>query len=126
MSLRFLPRSSVLADVDGNWRFGGDYSLSGFWAGTTVRGDAQAIDRLQRNSGHSFQRPDARTLTYDPTTTIINGHSGGVNVDKVGGTRTRFNVNMGYRSPGLRGQRSRVSQPSGRSLARVVVPDPQR
>jgi hypothetical protein len=112
--LRFLPGSSVLGDVDGSWRFGGKYSLSGFWAGTTVRGDAQAIDRLQRNNGHSFQRPDARTLTYDPTATVLNGHSGGLNVDKVGGTQTRFNFNVGYRSPGFEvndlGFRSRADE----------------
>jgi hypothetical protein len=112
--LRFLPSSAVLGDIDGDWRFGGKYSISGFWAGTTVKGDAQAIDRLQRNNGHSFQRPDARSLTYDPTNTSLNGHSGGINLDKIGGTRTRFNFNAGYRSPGFEvndlGFRSRADQ----------------
>jgi hypothetical protein len=99
--LRFLPGSAVVGGMDGDWRFGGKYSLAGFWTGSTVRGDATAIDRLQRSNVHSFQRPDARTLTYDPTITTLNGHSGGFDINKIGGTRTRFNLNAGYRSPGF-------------------------
>ncbi len=112
--LRFLPSSAVAGGVDGDWRFGGKYSLSGFWTGSTVRGDATAIDRLQTSNVHSFQRTGARTLTYDPARTTLEGHAGGVNFDKIGGTRTRMEVNAGYRSPGFEindlGFRSRADQ----------------
>ena len=38
------------------------YALQGYWAGSTVHGDAEAIDTLQRSNVHSFQRPDSTDL----------------------------------------------------------------
>jgi hypothetical protein len=99
--LRFLPSSAVTGGVDGDWRLGSRYSLTGFWAGSSVRGSADAIDRLQRSNVHSFQRPDAGHLTYDPTRTSLSGHAGSVNVNKISGQRVRFSSNAGYKSPGF-------------------------
>jgi Domain of unknown function (DUF5916)/Carbohydrate family 9 binding domain-like len=100
--LSFLPRSAMVGDVDGDWRFGhGRYSLTGYWSGSTVRGSADAIDRLQTSNVHSLQRPDARTLVYDPTRTALNGDSASIGLGKISGTRTLFNVNAGYASPGF-------------------------
>ena len=42
------------------------YADQGFLAGSGVRGDAAAIDELQRNNVHLFQRPDSTTLEDDP------------------------------------------------------------
>ena len=50
---------------------------------------------------HSFQRPDADHLDYDPTRTSLDGHSGGMSFSKISGQTTRGNVNIGYRSPGF-------------------------
>jgi hypothetical protein len=98
--LLFLPRSALVGGVDGDWRFGGGrFSLAGHWIGSRLRGSAEAIDRLQRNNVHSLQRPDARTLVYDPTRTALDGHSGSVRIAKIAGTTTRFETNAGYRSP---------------------------
>ena len=100
--LAFLPRSAVTGGVDGDWRLGGgQYSISGFWAGSRVAGTADAIARLQRSNVHSFQRPDAPHLTYDPTRTSMAGHAGALNVSKIGGVRTRFQSHVSYKSPGF-------------------------
>ena len=100
--LSFLPRSAFAGGVDGDWRLGkGDYSLSGRWFGSTVRGSSDAIARVQRSNVHSFQRPDATHLEFDDTRTSLGGHAGGVGFSKIGGTRTRGNVNAGFRSPGF-------------------------
>jgi hypothetical protein len=100
--LRFLADHAYTGAVDGDWRLRSDrYSLSGFWAGSSVHGAAEAIDRLQRTNVHSFQRPDAGHLMYDPTRTSLGGHSGGLSFGKISGQRTRANVNVGYRSPGF-------------------------
>jgi hypothetical protein len=100
--LRFLPRSAYTGAVDADWRLRSDrYSLSGFWAGSSVRGDAEAIDRIQRSNVHSFQRPDAEHLDYNPARTSLGGHSGGMSLGKISGQTTRGNVNVGFRSPGF-------------------------
>ena len=99
--LQFLADHAVTGAVDADLRMSSDrYSLSGFWAGSSVHGSALAIDRLQRNNVHSFQRPDADHLDYDPTRTSLDGHSGGLSFSKISGQTTRGNVNLGYRSPG--------------------------
>lgn len=100
--LTFLPSTAVTGGAEGDLRFGpsGHYSLQGFWAGSYVEGSASAIARVQRSTVHSFQRPDATHVTYDPTRTSIGGHSGGVSLNKLGGARVVFNSNAGFRSPG--------------------------
>lgn len=98
--LSFLPRHAVAGGVDGEWRLGQSFSLSGFWFNSLVRGNEEAITRLQRNNVHSFQRPDSAGLELDETRRNLAGNSGVVSLSKIGGTRTRGNVNLGYRSPG--------------------------
>ena len=98
--LSFLPRHAVAGGVDGEWRLGQSFSLSGFWFNSLVRRNEEAITRLQRNNVHSFQRPDSAGLELDETRRNLAGNSGVVSLSKIGGTRTRGNVNLGYRSPG--------------------------
>jgi hypothetical protein len=99
--LRFLPEAAMTGGLDGVWRLGDQYSVNGFWAGSSVRGSAGAISRLQLNSVHGFQRPDAGYLDYDPARTSLNGHAGQVSFGKVAGRSTRFNVNASYKTPGF-------------------------
>ena len=61
----------------------------------------EAIDQLQRNNVHSFQRPDADHVEIDPLADTLRGHSGMVSFGKIAGERTRMNVNVGYKSPGF-------------------------
>jgi hypothetical protein len=99
--LRFLPGTAVTGGIDGEWRIGRSYSLNGYLAGSSVEGSADAIARLQRSTVHSFQRPDAGYLEYDPTRTSLTGHAGSLSFNKIAGERTRFNTYFNYKSPGF-------------------------
>ena len=100
-SVAFLPDQAVTGGVDYDWRIGRRWGLSGYWAGSSVSGSIEAIDDLQRNNVHSFQRPDAGHVEVDPLADTMRGHSGMVAFDKLAGERTRLNVNVGYKSPGF-------------------------
>lgn len=96
-----LADAAYTGGVDWDWRFRKNYSLSGNWAGSTVRGSAEAIAELQRSNTHSFQRPDADHVEFDPTRTALDGHSGVFSISKIGGERVRFNSNVAFKSPGF-------------------------
>ena len=100
-STRFLPGEAYTGGLDADWRFGPKYAIRGFLAGSTVQGDPTAIDELQRNNVHSFQRPDSANLTYDPTRTSMNGYGGSASVSKIAGARMVFSSNVGFKSPGF-------------------------
>jgi hypothetical protein len=97
----FLPDKALTGGVDYDWRIGRRFSVNGYWAGSTVRGNAAAIARLQRSTVHSFHRPDAEHVEFDPDAEELNGHAGAVNFSKIGGERTRFNFTALYKSPGF-------------------------
>lgn len=99
--LAFLPGSALTGGVDTDIRFGRRFALNAMWAGSTVRGDAQAISRIQRSTVHSFQRPDASHVTFDPTRTSLGGHAGSVSINKIAGQRYRFSSYAGFKSPGF-------------------------
>lgn len=99
--VRFLPGSATTGGVDADWRLGTRYSIAGYWAGSLVRGSADAIDRLQRSNVHSFQRPDADYMEFVPGRTSLEGHAGAFNLRKIAGQRTRFSANVSYKSPGF-------------------------
>jgi Domain of unknown function (DUF5916) len=98
---RFLADQSFAGGVDYDWRFWRRYSLQGYLVASRVSGDAAAIRRLQENAVHYFQRPDADYLDYDVGATSLNGHAGGVSLQKIGGERLRFAANYAYKSPGF-------------------------
>jgi len=99
--LSFLPSSAVTGGVDTDIRFGRRFSLQGMWAGSLVRGDALAISRIQRSTVHSYQRPDAAHVEFDPARTSLTGQAGSINVGKIAGQRYRFNTYAGFKSPGF-------------------------
>ena len=73
----FLPSTATTGGVNWDWRLKDPrYSVTGYWAGSTVRGSAEAIDALQQSPVHYFQRPDAGYLDYDPARTSMSGHAG--------------------------------------------------
>lgn len=98
---RFLPGGAYTGGMDADWRFGSRYAIRGFLAGSSVHGDAQAIDDLQQNNVHSYQRPDSAGLTYDPLRTSLNGYAGSASVSKIAGERMVFSSNVGVKSPGF-------------------------
>ena len=97
----FIPDTAVTGGTDYDWRIGRRFSLNGYWAGSTVRGDESAISRLQLSNVHSYQRPDAEHVEFDPAATSLNGHAGAVNFSKISGERTRFNFTGVYKTPGF-------------------------
>ncbi len=99
--VRILPEQAYTGGIDWDWRLGKRYSVSGYWAGSTIRGDAEAIDRLQRSNTHSFQRPDAGHIDYDPFATSLNGHSLALSMSRIGGEKLRFSSNVSFKSPGF-------------------------
>ena len=96
-----LAEQAYTGGVDWDWRVRPKYSITGYLAGSTVRGQADAIARLQESNVHSFQRPDADHVEFDPTRASLNGHAGSVSFGKIGGERVRFNVYAGYKNPGF-------------------------
>ena len=78
-----------------------EYAIKGFLAGSSVHGDAAAIDALQRSNVHSFQRPDSEGLAYDPSRLSLNGFGGSASLSKIGGERVRFTTAVGTKSPGF-------------------------
>jgi hypothetical protein len=97
----FLPEDAYTGGLDYDIRFSPRYNISGFWAGSRVEGSTEAIERLQRNNVHAFQRPDADHVELDPTLEVLSGHAGSVAFGKIGGEKTRFSANYGYKSPGF-------------------------
>jgi Domain of unknown function (DUF5916) len=97
----FLPDGAVTGGVDYDWRLGRRWNLLGHWAGSSVRGSAAAIAELQENNVHSFQRPDADHVELDETATVLNGHTGQVQLNKIAGERIRMTASLAYRSPGF-------------------------
>jgi len=70
----FLPTSAFSTGIrfEHQWN-DRDWSLSGFLAGSHVRGDSLALIRIQRSSNHYFQRPDATRHSVDSTATSLSG-----------------------------------------------------
>jgi hypothetical protein len=66
-----------------------------------VRGDAAAIEVVQEDSRHYFQRPDLKSTSLDPTRTSLSGDSAMVGISKIGGEHVRFNSNVSFKSPGF-------------------------
>ena len=97
----FLPAQAYTGGMDVDWRVKKKYSLQGFFASSTVRGEAEAITALQESNVHSYQRPDSAGLELDPTRTALNGAAAMLGFNKIAGERVRFNSNVSMKSPGF-------------------------
>ena len=98
--VRRLPGSATTVGLD--WESAWQrrtWTVSGVLARSDVRGDAAAIDRLQRANYRSLQRPDATHLTYDPSRRSLSGHYGAVTVAKSAGDRVLASVTYEETSP---------------------------
>lgn len=98
----FLAKNAVTGGVNADWRLKDPrYSITGYWAGSSIAGSADAIDRLQTSSVHLFQRPDTGHVDHDPASTVMNGHAGSLALQKIGGQTVRFSFNAAYKTPGF-------------------------
>ncbi len=100
-NLRFLPTSAVTGGADFDWRFKSQYALAGYWVGSRVNGEAAAIDRIEQNSAHYFQRPDATSFQLDTSATTLAGLGAKIGIGKIAGERIRFQSNFNVKSPGF-------------------------
>jgi hypothetical protein len=66
-----------------------------------LRGSSSAIEELQRNYMHNFQRPDATHVEVDPTREVLKGWGGNVAAGRDNGGRWRYGVELDWRSPGF-------------------------
>jgi hypothetical protein len=96
-----IAANAFTGGIDWDWRVAPAYALRGYWAGSAVRGTAEAIDALQTNGVHTLQRTDARTLDYDPTRTSLAGTAAQVSLGKIAGERTRFSSVVSVKTPGF-------------------------
>jgi uncharacterized protein DUF5916 len=102
-ALNSLLRSSAyVGGLDLNHYWGGRrWSLDAMLLGSTVNGDEEVIAATQRSSARYFQRPDAKTLHYDPTRTSLSGYSGMLSVNKVAGKHGLGSLTYQDWSPGF-------------------------
>ena len=100
-AVSFLADNAYSGGVDYDWRLSPMYSISGYFAGTHIKGNADAIRRLQENNVHQFQRTDADYIAVDANATALSGHAGSISFGKISGETTRFNSYVGYKSPGF-------------------------
>jgi hypothetical protein len=99
--VNFLAKSAYAGGIDYDWRLSQMYNITGYFAGTHVAGNTEAMRRLQENTVHGFQRPDADYLGVDADATSLRGHAGSISVGKISGESTRFSSWVGYKSPGF-------------------------
>ncbi len=100
-ALQTLPGNAFTGGADFDVRFKSRYNLTGYLAGSTLRGSATAMELVQENSRHFYQRPDATSFHEDPTATSLDGMSGRIGVGRIGGQRLRFNSQIGFKTPGF-------------------------
>jgi len=96
-----LASSAYGGGTDWDLRIKKNYSVTGYLAASSVRGDAAAITTIEQNSRHYFQRPDAQSFDLDQTATSLNGSSGRIGLGKIAGQHVRFNAQVGFKSPGF-------------------------
>jgi hypothetical protein len=100
--LQDLAGAAYAGGVDWDWRLRKNrYAIAGYWAGSTIRGTQAAMQRIQENNVHSFQRPDADHVELDPMRTSLAGGSGSMAVRKISGERVRFESNVSFKTPGF-------------------------
>ncbi|HKW09225.1 MAG TPA: DUF5916 domain-containing protein [Gemmatimonadaceae bacterium] len=97
----FLPTSAYVGAVDFRNRFyNNTYEISGTFDESRVQGTPVAMQALQTNSVHGYQRPDAR-LPLDSNRTVLGGDAEEFKFDKVGGQHLLFESAYQRRSAGF-------------------------
>jgi hypothetical protein len=98
-SFDFLPSSAASTGVDFEHTWSNRaWALSGYLAGTHVRGSEEAMIRLQRSINHYFQRPDVYRLGVDSSATSMTGADWRLQLNRRSGRWTGA-VHAAQRSP---------------------------
>jgi len=100
--LAFLPTQATTGGLNFTRYFANRawvLDASGFFS--RMSGDPQAIQALQTNPVHYYQRPDASHLGVDPNATSLFGHGGSIRFGRSEQGRLRLNEQFLWYSPGL-------------------------
>jgi hypothetical protein len=99
-----LPGRANIAGADGYWFLDSkkDWVVTGRIAASSLRGSAKAMDVLQRDPQHYFQRPTADTpeVRLQPGATSMRGWTGNININRQTGNVT-VNAALWGLSPGF-------------------------
>ena len=97
----YLASGAYAGAVDFRHRFlSNRYEISGSFDESRVQGTPAAIDAIQTDAVHYYQRPDAN-LPLDSTRTALNGDAEEFKFDKVAGQHLMFESAYQRRSPGF-------------------------
>ncbi len=77
------------------------WSVSGYVAGSRIRGEPDVIAAAQASSARYYQRPDADYLEIDPTRTALDGHIAELALAKAGGRHWTGSLSYRDVSPGF-------------------------
>jgi hypothetical protein len=97
-----ISSGAYVAGLDG-WTFldrDKEWVVTGWVAGSHVRGSAARITALQEHPVHYFQRPDAENTSLDPSATSLNGWAARFHLNKQKGNWFS-NSALGFVSPGF-------------------------
>jgi len=100
--LSFLPKAAYTGGLNAI-HFWQDktYYLSGRAVFSSIKGSSDAIENLESSPARYYQRPDNDHVTYDTSSTILNGYGGTIEVGKAGTGNWQFLGYVTMRSPGL-------------------------
>ncbi|MXY97523.1 MAG: carbohydrate binding family 9 domain-containing protein [Gemmatimonadetes bacterium] len=98
----FLNRAAYTGGID----FRHQWSDRTYWLNASlsfshVRGEPEAMTRVQRNSARYYQRPDADYVALDSTLTALSGHGGSLGIGRSGNSPWNMGTSGTWRSPGL-------------------------
>lgn len=98
----FLNRAAYSGGIDFRHRWSDrTYWMNASFSFSHVRGDEEAIARVQRSSVRYYQRPDAGHVKLDSTLTALSGHGGSVGIGRSGNSSWDMGIAGTWRSPGL-------------------------
>ena len=119
----FLADNAYAGGLDYDWRLSPMYSISGYFAGTHIKGNTEAITAPAGKQRPRLPAPRRRLPRRGRRLRRrCSGHAGSVSFGKISGESTRFSSYVGYKSPGLRHQRSRLHAPRRRAQPVELVP----
>ena len=101
-TLAFLPTNASTAGIDFVQYFASRaWMLEARVVGSQVNGDREAIQALQMDPVHYYQRSGASHLGVDPNATTLSGHGGSLVLGTSGSSRLRLTESFHWYSPGL-------------------------
>ena len=102
VDLEFLSRDAVTGGLDIMHRFKDkEFFIDARLLGSLISGSTEAITALQESSARYYQRPGAKYLDYDPTSTSLGGFGGKFAIGKGSKGFWRYSTGVTLFSPGL-------------------------